>query len=118
MNEHEDQANSDTAEVPGDVVPGADGERVEAVSRTREEPEMIERVLLDGSTTPMQVHRPVGKPKAIVVFFPGFGMGSRYYWPMAQELRDRGYGVLVSELHGQGGQTARATRRQIGRAHV
>ena len=26
----------------------------------------------------------VGKPKAIVVFFPGFGMGSRYYWPMAQ----------------------------------
>ncbi|MFD5868975.1 alpha/beta fold hydrolase [Corynebacterium sp. NPDC060344] len=112
MNEHEDKANSEAAEIPGDIVPGADGERVESVSRTREEPEMIERVLLDGSVTPMQVHRPVGKPQAIVVFFPGFGMGARYYWPMAQELRDRGYAVLVSELHGQGGQTARATRRQ------
>ena len=109
MNEHEEHAN--TAEVPGDIVPGADGERVEAVARTREEPEMTERVLLDGSVTPMQIHRPAGKPKAIVVFFPGFGMGARYYWPMAQELRDRGFGVLVSELHGQGGQTAKATRR-------
>ena len=72
---------------------------------------MTERVLLDGSVTPMQIHRPAGKPKAIVVFFPGFGMGARYYWPMAQELRDRGFGVLVSELRGQGGQTAKATRR-------
>ena len=76
MNEHEEHAN--TVEVPGDIVPGADGERVEAVARTREEPEMTERVLLDGSVTPMQIHRPAGKPKAIVVFFPGFGMGARY----------------------------------------
>lgn len=81
-------------------------------ARVREEPEVRERTLLDGSVTPMQIYRPAEPPKAIIVLFPGFGMGARYYWPMAQELRDRGYAVLVSELHGQGGQTARATRRR------
>lgn len=120
MNEKEIQAGTggedrDHAAVPGDRVPGAGDERVAPVSRERETPPYVERTLPDGSVTPMAVYRPEGAPRAIVVLFPGFGMGSRYYWPMAQELRDRGYAVLVSELRGQGGQTARASRfRQWG----
>ncbi len=91
--------------------PARAGAAAETGERTRQEPEVVERTSFDGSVTPMQVYRPKGEPKAIVVFFPGFGMGARYYWPMAQELCDRGYGVLVSELHGQGEQTAKPTRR-------
>ncbi|WP_298087174.1 alpha/beta fold hydrolase [uncultured Corynebacterium sp.] len=101
----------DHAAVPGDPIPGAEQGYVEPVRREREEPPLVERTLRDGSVTPMAIYRPKGDPKAIVVLFPGFGMGARYYWPMAQELRDRGYAVLVSELRGQGGQTARATRK-------
>ncbi|MCG7439025.1 alpha/beta fold hydrolase [Corynebacterium freneyi] len=120
MNEHDERAKTAADPERGAADADADADAVEAVTedpaahageRTRQEPEVVERTLFDGSVTPMQLYRPKGEPKAIVVFFPGFGMGARYYWPMAQELCDRGYGVLVSELHGQGEQTAKPTRR-------
>lgn len=122
VNEHDERAKTaaDPERGAADADADADADAVEAVTedpaahageRTRHEPEVVERTLFDGSVTPMQLYRPKAAPKAIVVFFPGFGMGARYYWPMAQELCDRGYGVLVSELHGQGEQTAKPTRR-------
>lgn len=68
--------------------------------------EIVERRMPDGSITPFVVYRPQQTPKSVVVIWPGFGMGARYYRPMASELANRGYGVIVSELRGQGNQTA------------
>ncbi|WP_426707803.1 alpha/beta fold hydrolase [Corynebacterium auriscanis] len=46
----------------------------------------------------------------LIVIWPGWGMGARYYDPMGRELASRGYNVATGELHGQGSSTARATR--------
>lgn len=76
-----------------------------------EKPYIVRQQLADGSVTPMALRWPEGQPRGIVVIWPGFGMGSRYYRPMAKELQERGFSVLVSELRGQGSQTAIASRR-------
>lgn len=75
------------------------------------DPLLVRQQLPDGSITPMALRRPDGTPRGIVVLWPGFGMGARYYRPMAQELQRRGFCVLASELRGQGAQTAVASRR-------
>lgn len=46
----------------------------------------------------------------LVVIWPGFGMGARYYDPIAWELADRGFPVATGELRGQGSSTAKASR--------
>lgn len=46
----------------------------------------------------------------LIAIWPGWGMGARYYDPIARELASRGYPVVSGELHGQGTSTARATR--------
>lgn len=38
----------------------------------------------------------------LVMMWPGFGMGARYYRPLARELAERGYNVAIGELRGQG----------------
>lgn len=73
--------------------------------------ETFEVVLPDKSVTPLLVFTPEETPKGVVVLWPGLGMGARYFTPMARELASRGYGVVLSELRGQGGQTSKATRR-------
>ena len=67
----------------------------------------------DGSITPFVVFRPADDgsqahtaSRGVVILWPGFGMGARYYRPMALELARRGFGVVVGELRGQGNQTA------------
>lgn len=75
------------------------------------EPRIVQEQLPDGSVTPMALRVPEGSPRGIVVIWPGFGMGARYYRPIAQELQRRGFCVLTSELRGQGEQTAVASRR-------
>lgn len=71
----------------------------------------VDTQMPDGSVTPLLVFYPDGQPRGIVVLWPGLGMGARYFTPMARELASRGFGVALSELHGQGNQTARASRR-------
>lgn len=66
--------------------------------------------LPDGSTTPVAVYRPEGEPVGAVTLWPGFGVGGRYYRPLAQQLAARGFLVAVGELRGQGGSTAVARR--------
>lgn len=73
-------------------------------------PRIVQQPLPDGSMTPMALRYPEGSPRGIVIIWPGFGMGARYYRPIAQELQRRGFCVLTSELRGQGNQTAVATR--------
>lgn len=46
----------------------------------------------------------------VVVLWPGFGVGARYYDPMARELANRGFDVAIAELRGQGDSTAVATK--------
>lgn len=70
----------------------------------------VETTLPDGSRTPIALLRGV-PDKPLVVIWPGFGMGARYYRPMANELNSRGFTVATGELRGQGRSTARADRR-------
>lgn len=73
---------------------------------------IVERRMPDSSTTPFVVHRPNNSDRTsaatrgVVIIWPGFGMGARYYRPMALELASRGFGVVVGELRGQGNQNA------------
>lgn len=62
----------------------------------------------DGSTSPVRLYPGDGP---LVVVWPGFGMGARYYRPIAEALVDQGFSVAVGELRGQGDNTAVATRR-------
>lgn len=48
--------------------------------------------------------------KPLVLIWPGFGMGARYYRPIAQWLADHGFPTAIGELRGQGTSTAVATR--------
>lgn len=50
-----------------------------------------------------------GKP--LVIIWPGFGVGARYYDPIARELASRGFAVATGELHGQGSSTAVASKK-------
>lgn len=49
--------------------------------------------------------------RPLVMMWPGFGMGARYYRPLARYLAERGFPVAIGELHGQGTSTAKATRQ-------
>ena len=62
----------------------------------------------DASTSPVRLYPGDGP---LVVVWPGFGMGARYYRPMAEALVDQGFSVAVGELRGQGDNTAVATRK-------
>lgn len=48
------------------------------------------------------------KKKPFVMMWPGFGMGARYYRPLAKELASRGHYVAIGELRGQGTNTTKA----------
>ena len=61
-----------------------------------------------GSTTRGSTTK--GSAKPLVVIWPGFGMGARYFDPMGRELATRGFLVASGELRGQGTSTAQATR--------
>lgn len=50
--------------------------------------------------------------RPLVILWPGFGVGARYYEPIAKELATRGWIVAIGELHGQGESTAAASRTQ------
>lgn len=50
--------------------------------------------------------------KPLVILWPGFGVGARYYEPIAKELASRGWIIAIGELHGQGLSTAKASRQQ------
>ncbi len=83
---------------------------------TPSRPESVAISLPDGSTTTVLLFAPRGPEDAVpetplVVIWPGFGMGARYYKPMARWLRDHGFPVAIGELRGQGSSTAKASRR-------
>ena len=48
--------------------------------------------------------------RPLIVMWPGWGMGARYYDPIGRELASRGFNVATGELHGQGSNTAKASR--------
>lgn len=87
-------------------------------------PRLLEVSMPDESTSQVRIFEPrdhgyegplgtaeseIRKP--LVVIWPGFGMGARYFDPMGRELASRGYHVASGELRGQGTSTARATRK-------
>lgn len=107
----------------------------------RRQPTLVPVAMADGSTSQMRIFLPgtprVGeevvndatasssaenpvqdlvnagwdRTRPLIVIWPGFGMGARYYDPIAWELADRGYAVISGELRGQGTSTAVATRK-------
>ena len=105
----------------------------------RREPALLPVTMADGTTSQVRLFLP-GTPKVgegsdatapghatipahspvdaawnharpVIVVWPGFGMGARYYDPIAWELADRGFPVITGELRGQGSSTARASRK-------
>ncbi|WP_342318753.1 alpha/beta fold hydrolase [Corynebacterium mayonis] len=78
---------------------------------------MLESVidLPDGSQSTVLVFRAlVDAPstKPLVVIWPGFGMGARYFKPIASWLSEQGFPAVIGELRGQGSSTAVASRAQ------
>lgn len=71
--------------------------------------------LWDGSITTLRLFKPRSRKNnehsPLVMLWPGYGMGARYYDPCARELARRGFYVATSELHGQGTNTAIASRK-------
>lgn len=66
--------------------------------------------LPDGSTSTVLLFPSPGSSKPLVVIWPGFGMGGRYYRPIAEWLAEHGFPAAIGELRGQGTSTAVATR--------
>ena len=71
----------------------------------------------DGSTSAVRLFdansaTSASPDKPLVVIWPGFGMGGRYYDPIASELAVRGYLTATGELRGQGSSTAVASRKK------
>ena len=81
---------------------------------TDSEPIFVNVSLWDDSITTLRMFEPRRRNNKVhnplVLVWPGYGMGARYYDPCAQELASRGFYVATSELHGQGTNTAIATR--------
>lgn len=86
-------------------------------------PELVPVEMADATTSQVRIFdpadygfggagAPVGEqnPRPLVMIWPGFGMGARYYDPIGRELASRGYFVASGELHGQGTSTAKADR--------
>lgn len=69
---------------------------------------VVEVALPAGAVSPLRIYPGADQP--LVMLWPGFGMGARYYDPIARELAGRGFPVAVGELRGQGASTARASR--------
>lgn len=71
----------------------------------------------DGSTSSVRLfdansETSASPHKPLIVIWPGFGMGARYYDPIALELAARGYPTATGELRGQGSSTAVASRKK------
>lgn len=87
---------------------------------TTYEPRLVDTHIPDGSTSSLRVFPPflndatpassADAEKPLIVIWPGFGMGARYYDPIARELAERGYPVATAELRGQGSSTAVASK--------
>lgn len=102
-----------------DVVPGADVPGVEVPGRATPGAPASGSILVvmpDGSSSRVPVFAPDTSDgdvtaRPLIVIWPGFGVGARYYRPIAEELARRGFPVAVGELRGQGSSTAVASFR-------
>jgi predicted alpha/beta hydrolase len=54
---------------------------------------------------------PAEQPRASIIFMPALGVAARFYVPLAENLHDAGFNVLLMELRGQGDSHLRASRR-------
>lgn len=108
----------------GERMPEPENTAAGSVPASDNSPRLLEVSMPDESTSQVRIFEPrdhgyegplgtaeseIRKP--LVVIWPGFGMGARYFDPMGRELASRGYHVASGELRGQGTSTARATRK-------
>ncbi|SDS69757.1 alpha/beta fold hydrolase [Corynebacterium timonense] len=78
----------------------------------------VDITLPDRSTSTVSLFPAAGAEKPLVVIWPGFGMGARYYTPIASWLSDNGFPSAIGELRGQGTSTARASRSRTWGYHT
>ena len=78
----------------------------------------VDITLPDNSTSTVALYPAPNSVKPLVVIWPGFGMGARYYRPIAEWLAERGFPAAVGELRGQGSSTAVASRNQSWSYHT
>lgn len=100
-----------------------------AAAGAKESPRLFDARMPDGETSTLRLFAPTvgsssasgesGDERPLVVIWPGFGVGNRYYDPIGRELAARGFHVASGELRGQGSSTAVASRKQTwGYHHV
>lgn len=84
-----------------------------------ESPRLLETTMADSSVSSVRLFAPStdaspsdqqAASKPLIVMWPGFGVGGRYYDPICRELAGRGFHVATGELRGQGTSTAVAAR--------
>ncbi|WP_231699803.1 MULTISPECIES: alpha/beta fold hydrolase [Corynebacterium] len=82
--------------------------------------EQLPLTMWDESTSTLRLFSPLNQKSSastdensrpLVVIWPGWGVGARYYDPIARELASRGFPVVTGELHGQGSSTAEASKK-------
>lgn len=108
----------------GERMPEPENTAAGSVPASDNSPRLLEVSMPDESTSQVRIFEPrdhgyegpLGTAESeirrpLVVIWPGFGMGARYFDPMGRELASRGYHVASGELRGQGTSTARATRK-------
>ena len=83
-------------------------------------PESVDITLPDRSTSTVLLFAPGedSGAKPLVVIWPGFGMGARYFKPIARWLRDQGFPTAIGELRGQGTSSAVASRKRSWSYHT
>ncbi len=105
-----------------------------SVANPDAQPELLQVTMWDNSVSTVRLFRPspsvaVGEhggkaasdspstqresgsyEQPLIVIWPGWGVGARYYDPLGRELARRGYPVVTGELHGQGSSTAKPSR--------
>lgn len=77
------------------------------------EPWLVDVGMPDASVTTIRLFgADTTDPHApLVVIWPGFGVGARYYDPIARHLHAHGFHVATGELRGQGASDAQASRQ-------
>ncbi len=66
-----------------------------------------------GDTSTTQARAYAGDPsQPLIMIWPGWGMGARYYRPLAEHLSAAGFPTAIGELRGQGESSARPSRSE------
>ena len=83
--------------------------------------ELLSLNLADGAQTSINIFTSIGANSlaSVIILLPAMGVRAAYYQPFAQEIANRGYHVLTTDLRGLGYSSVRASRKNdFGYFHI